>query len=122
MAEQNPSAHDAQDNTGSPTHSSTTISSTAVSSIVSQSTTVPAPAPIRAISSTEYGVSIFKFWQKKNGDLYMHNYWNAVQKNTAPVKLNLTMLAIENTPISSTAWQYRDYFVSFCLDQCACPF
>ncbi|KAF1814283.1 hypothetical protein P152DRAFT_266291 [Eremomyces bilateralis CBS 781.70] len=73
-------------------------------------TSVPAPKPMRAIVAAQSDATIFIFWQVSNGDLYMHGYFNKPSIWANPMKLNMSLPAIDNTPIAAATWQSNDYF------------
>jgi len=74
------------------------------------------PEPMRSIVTVQANsTTLFNFWQKQNGELWMHAYYGAVWIWADALKLsNPSLPAINNTPIAATAWLYNDYFVSVC--------
>jgi hypothetical protein len=57
-------------------------------------------------------MSIFNCWQKANGELWMHAFFNPPvgQGWVDPIKL-MNESVITNTPIAVTTWQYNDKLV-----------
>lgn len=69
--------------------------------------------PMRSIVASHNNNGMFIFWQKQNGDLWMHAYYGTIHRWTDAIKLsNPNLPATNNTPISAIAWLNTDYFVS----------
>jgi hypothetical protein len=74
---------------------------------------------MRNIATAQYKRTVFNIWQRANGELWMHGYFLAmtdavhgIDEWTDPTNLQMTLPAINNTPIAAATWQVSDYFVS----------
>lgn len=74
--------------------------------------TVKAPTPIRHIAASEDNRTIFTVWQKPNGGLFLHGWYETPGIWAAPFEINLINRPIDNTPLALLTWQWEDYFVS----------
>lgn len=80
--------------------------------------TTPLPIvaePMRSLVTAHNNGTMFNFWQKRNGDLWMHAYFGQTQRWADAAKLDIPSLpAVNNTALAAVVWPFDDYLVSLC--------
>jgi hypothetical protein len=102
------------DEQGTPTHSppSPTASSSSIPSDTGGgNTTSASPTPTRQMKAWRTREAIFTAWQAASGDLYLQGYNPPVQTWGAPLRMDLTYPAVNNTPLALCFWNLGGIFV-----------